>query len=80
VYRSGLGLAITRGIVQSLGGQIRAESELGFGTRVVLRLPASRECQERRADSVVSPLMIRAPRPLQRVTRAPTSQTRVVRG
>jgi heavy metal sensor kinase len=38
---AGLGLAICRTIVESQGGSIRAESELGHGARFVIRLPAS---------------------------------------
>jgi two-component system, cell cycle sensor histidine kinase and response regulator CckA len=36
---SGLGLSICRNLVTSLGGDIRVESELGQGTRFVVRLP-----------------------------------------
>jgi CheY-like chemotaxis protein len=37
---SGLGLAICRNIVTEFGGDIRVESEVGKGTRFVVRLPA----------------------------------------
>jgi len=38
----GLGLAIVKRTVEALGGTCKLESELGCGTRVVLRLPAAR--------------------------------------
>jgi signal transduction histidine kinase len=34
-------MAIVYGIVQQFGGWIRAESELGKGTRFLIRLPAA---------------------------------------
>jgi two-component system sensor histidine kinase BaeS len=36
---SGLGLTIARGLVEAHGGAIRAESQLGVGTTIVLSLP-----------------------------------------
>jgi signal transduction histidine kinase len=36
---AGLGLAISRGILQAHGGEIRVESELGEGTRFIFSLP-----------------------------------------
>jgi len=36
---SGLGLSICRNIINEFGGEIQVESELGKGTRVVIRLP-----------------------------------------
>ncbi|MCL2486638.1 MAG: ATP-binding protein, partial [Oscillospiraceae bacterium] len=38
--RTGMGLFIARSIVRKMGGDVTAESELGKGTRVVMRLPA----------------------------------------
>jgi two-component system NtrC family sensor kinase len=39
---AGLGLAVSRGLVTSLGGDLSIESALGEGTSVVLELPAAR--------------------------------------
>jgi signal transduction histidine kinase/uncharacterized membrane protein YkoI len=38
---AGLGLAIARGLIEAQGGQIRAESQAGRGTRVSFTLPAA---------------------------------------
>jgi signal transduction histidine kinase len=38
---TGLGLAITKELVETMGGEIRAESEKGNGTRFHVLLPAS---------------------------------------
>ncbi len=38
---TGLGLAIVYGVVQQFGGWIRVESEIGKGTRFLIRLPAA---------------------------------------
>ena len=38
---TGLGLAVSRGMVESLGGDLRLESTLGVGTRAVVELPAA---------------------------------------
>jgi two-component system phosphate regulon sensor histidine kinase PhoR len=39
---TGLGLAIARHVVDAHGGTIRAESRVGVGTRIVMRIPAKR--------------------------------------
>ena len=40
---SGLGLSICKNILAEFGGDIRVESELGQGTRFIVRLPADRD-------------------------------------
>ena len=40
---TGLGLSVTYGIVQKLGGEISLESEVGKGTRFTVTLPISRQ-------------------------------------
>jgi two-component system, OmpR family, phosphate regulon sensor histidine kinase PhoR len=37
---TGLGLAIVKHLVERMGGDVRAESELGKGTTIRFRLPA----------------------------------------
>jgi signal transduction histidine kinase/CheY-like chemotaxis protein len=58
---AGLGLTISRGIVQELGGRIWAESESGKGTRLYVRLPRAAEL------SPASPLRV-APEHRREVT------------
>jgi len=50
---SGLGLAICRSLVNEFGGDIRVESEVGKGTRFVIRLPVMAEAPEQRRDRAV---------------------------
>ena len=38
---SGLGLAISKAIITEFGGELRVESRVGEGTRVIVRLPSS---------------------------------------
>ncbi|HCI81097.1 MAG TPA: hypothetical protein DHW02_15570 [Ktedonobacter sp.] len=42
----GLGLSITRRLVEDHGGSLRAESRLGYGTTITLRLPIYQEQEE----------------------------------
>ncbi|MFH1811061.1 MAG: ATP-binding protein [Pseudomonadota bacterium] len=51
---SGLGLAICRTIVGDLGGDIRVESQLGQGTRVVVGLPVEAQATATRPLAVTS--------------------------
>jgi PAS domain S-box-containing protein len=43
---SGLGMAVTRRIIENHGGEIEIESELGAGTTVEMRIPIVRSTQE----------------------------------
>ena len=43
---TGLGLSIVKHIVQSHGGTVHAESEVGKGTTIVLRLPMRQGAEE----------------------------------
>ncbi len=54
---SGLGLAISKNIVTGFGGDLRVESKVGEGTRVIVRLPVS---QARPASPAPSPMLARA--------------------
>ena len=49
---SGLGLSICHNMITSLGGEILAESELGQGTRLTVRLPLS--CGDDAEDEIIT--------------------------
>jgi signal transduction histidine kinase len=42
---TGLGLSVSQGIVNSHGGQVFCESEVGMGTKFTIRLPIERKEQ-----------------------------------
>lgn len=46
----GLGLTISKGIIEAHGGDLRIESEPGMGTKVVFRLPLPAQANEREAE------------------------------
>jgi CheY-like chemotaxis protein len=52
---SGLGLSICRSIVTDFGGDIRVESEVGTGTRFVIRLPIHAEAPSRVRETGEAP-------------------------
>ena len=51
---SGLGLAICKNIIAEFGGDIRVESEVGRGTRFVVRLPVRQQVPEDQGVAVVA--------------------------
>jgi two-component system, cell cycle sensor histidine kinase and response regulator CckA len=65
---SGLGLATVHSIVENDGGTINLESDLGKGTRVVIRLPAAEsEAQPTRVAGVLEVPAASAPGPSEKV-------------
>jgi len=57
---SGLGLTICRNIVSELGGDISVESQVGTGTRVVVRLPLGRAPVAASADALAGRTLVDA--------------------
>ncbi len=57
---AGLGLAISRGIVEEAGGRISVESRPGEGARFVVRLPAA---EDEPAESLAAPGPVAQPAP-----------------
>ena len=57
---AGLGLAISRGIVEEAGGRISVESRPGEGARFVVRLPAA---EDELAESLAAPGPVAQPAP-----------------
>ncbi len=53
---SGLGLSISRNIITEFGGDIRVESEVGRGTRMVVRLPAASDQVREPAAPLLKPV------------------------
>jgi signal transduction histidine kinase len=49
---SGLGLAVSRGLVEGLGGDLRLESRLGEGTRATIDLPEGERVEPRAAKAL----------------------------
>ena len=48
---TGLGLSIVKGLLGLHGGDMEIESELGEGTRVIIRLPLDCEAARKRAEA-----------------------------
>lgn len=48
---TGLGLFVTRGIIEKLGGTIDVESKLGYGTSFYIKLPKHHEIKEELVDN-----------------------------
>ncbi len=48
---TGLGLYVTRGIIEKLGGTIEVESKVGHGTNFIIKLPESNEIKENKDEN-----------------------------
>lgn len=55
---SGMGLSSAHGIVQAMGGSIRADSEVGVGTSVVIELPVTDSTPEASTERARGSLLI----------------------
>lgn len=68
---TGIGLAHTKELVKLMGGDIRAESEVGKGTRFVINLPVKQEAETMLTDVVASAspgLVVLPEKPLEQAT------------
>jgi signal transduction histidine kinase/ActR/RegA family two-component response regulator len=54
IVGSGLGLVVTKGLVEAMDGRIDVESELGVGTTFILELPVADAAQLQHEESVPS--------------------------
>ncbi len=58
VEGSGIGLTITKKLVELMGGEIALTSEQGQGTRVVIDMPAGLQPQEETQDSEIEKIRV----------------------
>ncbi|MEM9103167.1 MAG: response regulator, partial [Pseudomonadota bacterium] len=54
---NGIGLALTRDIIEANNGQIAFDSEEGAGTSFIVRLPSAKKAKAETVDSVASPYL-----------------------
>jgi signal transduction histidine kinase/CheY-like chemotaxis protein len=67
VEGTGLGLALSRGLAELMGGTLRAESTVGEGSRFTIELPAA-ECPTRELDRTAAALELETTTPGARGT------------